>query len=620
MYDNALFYKLGRNVIVVILLKTGMRFCMNQWEIAKKNFIRMNFDKKMQVFLGVVIGIVMAICLIVSGVIFNNSMRSRAEVFSQSELDTMATTFGNSLESYKSITWALMMDEDIKYYLHKDELSGLDYVEATNRAKNTITSILNLQNNIHFISIVPENMDSYIYRSATIGLATSNFIEMYEDDYEAGIQSGKGTIKINYSNAYFKNERYSLNLYIPLYDTEHMVNELGLLCMSVEDGVVEQVLKREDQVLNSDVYLMTGDKKIVASSGGAMEIEEELRLKGMSGSCQTSNMIYYFQKVKNWDYYFVTAISKSTLYRDSYGGIAVITLFIIFLTGIFFFISNRLVSKEYRPLEEVVQNMEQVSNGNLTIRATEDKMGEDFRILAHGFNSMMDRIESLMEQVVTEQHQMDQIKFNALQSQIQPHFLYNALDCIHWQALSEGDRETSELIKALANYYRIFLSGGQDIIELSKEIEHIRNYLLIQNLRYDNIIESDIVVEDQYRSCKLPKLTLQPLIENSIYHGIKSKEGRKGKVRIRVTRQEEDIYILVEDNGTGMSEEEVEEMNRNLSKHEDATGYGVRNVNKRIELLFGQEYGLRYERNESGGISVWIRMPMKAEILYKGVL
>lgn len=580
----------------------------------------LNFDKKMQIFLALVISTVMIVCLLISGVIFSNSMNSKAQSFAQSEISMMTTTLADSLEQYKAITWALMMDENIKSYLHKDELALIDYSVATNRAKGTISSILNLQNNINFIGIVPRDKESYIYRSSNVGLTTSKFIDSYEEDYDRGIYAGKGTMKISYSDTYFKKGESSLNLYTPLYDTEHMINELGILCISIDDKIVSQISKRDERELKSDVYLVMQDKTVITSSDADGELAEELTLQGKRGTQQTFRTIYNYEKVNGWNYYIVLAIPKKALYRDSYGGTIMIAFLIICLSAIAFVISNRLIKKEYEPLNSVVRKMEQVSNGNLTIRATEDKMGEDFRILAHGFNSMMDRIESLMEQVVTEQHQMDQIKFNALQSQIQPHFLYNALDCIHWQALSEGDRETSELIKALANYYRIFLSGGQDIIELSKEIEHIRNYLLIQNLRYDNIIESDIVVENQYKSCKLPKLTLQPLIENSIYHGIKSKEGRKGKVRIRVTRQEEDIYILVEDNGTGMSEEEVEEMNRNLSKHEDATGYGVRNVNKRIELLFGQEYGLRYERNESGGISVWIRMPMKAEILYKGVL
>ena len=132
---------------------------------------------------------------------------------------------------------------------------------------------------------------------------------------------------------------------------------------------------------------------------------------------------------------------------------------------------------------------------------------------------MMDDINQLMIKNREEQHQLDQIRFNSLQSQIQPHFLYNTLDCIHWQASADGNKEVSDLIVALAAYYRICLSNGKDIIPLSVELEQIRYYLIIQNKRYGDIIHYENKVDEKYLGVLLPKLTLQPLVENSIYHG-----------------------------------------------------------------------------------------------------
>ena len=176
-----------------------------------------------------------------------------------------------------------------------------------------------------------------------------------------------------------------------------------------------------------------------------------------------------------------------------------------------------------------------------------------------------------MEQVKLEQHQLEQIRFNALQSQIQPHFLYNTLECIHWQAIAEGNKEISTMVKALAKYYRICLSKGHDVITIREEVEHIRNYMIIQNMRYDNIIRSEIVVESQVEESLIPKLTLQPLVENSIYHGMKVKEGKTGT-----------LYLTA-------------------YKNED-------------ELLFGEGYGLNYQKNDSGGVTVVIHLPYQTEI------
>lgn len=154
-------------------------------------------------------------------------------------------------------------------------------------------------------------------------------------------------------------------------------------------------------------------------------------------------------------------------------------------------------------------------------------MGEDFAKLAIGFNSMMDEIEVLMEQVKLEQHQLEQIRFNALQSQIQPHFLYNTLECIHWQAIAEGNKEISTMVKALAKYYRICLSKGHDVITLREEVEHIRNYMIIQNMRYDNIIGSEIVVESQVEK---PDTEADPAATGREFH-LSWNESKRGKNR-----------------------------------------------------------------------------------------
>ena len=208
-----------------------------------------------------------------------------------------------------------------------------------------------------------------------------------------------------------------------------------------------------------------------------------------------------------------------------------------------------------------------------------------------------------------EQEQMKRIELNSLQSQIQPHFLYNTLECIHWQAASDGNIEISTMVKALAQYYRICLSQGNDIIPIERELEHIKNYLIIQNMRYGDIIELNIDVPEQYRQVKIPKLTLQPLVENSIYHGIKVKEGRKGNIKIFTEQEGKDFFLIVCDNGEGMSEERVNYLNQQISEFDKNIGYGINNVNKRIELMFGKEYGLTFYRNPEAGIRVKIRLP-----------
>ena len=175
------------------------------------------------------------------------------------------------------------------------------------------------------------------------------------------------------------------------------------------------------------------------------------------------------------------------------------------------------------------------------------------------------------------------------------------------------------MVKAMAQYYRVCLSRGKEVIELSEELKHIRSYLIIQNMRYDNIIELEDRIPEEFYQVKIPKMTLQPLIENAIYHGIRVKEGEKGTVILSVRRTEKDVYILVEDSGTGMSQEEIEEMNRSISEYDETFGYGVRNVNRRIELMFGASYGLTFFKNAHGGVTVEIHLPQDAESEKRGM-
>ena len=344
------------------------------------------------------------------------------------------------------------------------------------------------------------------------------------------------------------------------------------------------------------------------------------RLNGDNANFRVMNNLYSYQKIGKWNYYLVSRIPLMNMYRDNIIVVVLLVFITVMITCFGLVICKKILKKTYEPLNYVAKEMKCVAEGKLDVRINMENVGTDFKQLAYGFNYMMEKINSLMEQVKSEQQQMNQIRFNSLQSQIQPHFLYNTLDCIHWQAMADGNEEISVLVKALAQYYRLCLSGGKDVIRLEQELEHVKNYLIIQNIRYDNIIASDIKVDESCMNILIPKLTLQPLVENSIYHGIKVKEGKKGKLWITVEKKEEEVYITVSDNGTGMTEEAIGDMNNSISEYDMDFGYGIRNVNKRIEILFGKEYGLHYEKNDLGGVTVIIHLPSRGVMEYEEVL
>lgn len=589
---------------------------MKKW---MEKISRWRFDKKMQLLVTVSIVSTTLIVLVISTVSSVTSMRQQSVELLQAQNNTMAENFKSSLDNYKALAVATVLDTSIQQYLKETD----DVDERSRRntnAYNMLASISNMHSDMNFIAVVGSKGEKYIYKGQKALVAT-RFSQVYSLDAQMCKTVQNSSIKMCFNNAYFDGNQYTLNIYFPVYDTNRVLGELGLLCMNFSDSTLEQVLNAEDSsslesaVLDTDGMLVsTRNREEIGK-----KVEYITQLKDRSGTFNQDGKLYLYQKVANWDFYMLSSVPTMELYKSSIRTIVLMAFIMLFLLTVSFIVVKRIISKVYRPLDKVVRKMDDVASGSLKTRINVEHMGEDFTKLALGFNSMMEEIQVLMEQVKMEQHQIEQIRFNALQSQIQPHFLYNTLECIHWQAMADGNEEISTLVKALAKYYRICLSGGHDVIPLKMELEHVRNYMIIQNMRYDNIIGCEFEVDGFAEETMIPKLTLQPLVENSIYHGIKVKEGKTGKVFVKVSGEGDVVHITLADTGTGMTEEQIGEMNQHLSEYDDSFGYGVRNVNKRIELLYGKEYGLHYKKNESGGVTVEILLPYTTEV-QEGIL
>lgn len=572
-------------------------------------------DKKMQVLVTTAIIVMTLIILAVSTISSVTSMKEKSIELLQTNNDTMSENYAASLEQYKALAIAIVMDDTVQSYLRCTSKRDPSYTGYANNAVNTMTSCQNMYPDMNFIGIVSYQMDDYLYKGIE-ALSSSDFQQVYAQDYQQCGAVRDGTIRIGFSNKYFKGDRYTLSVYFPIYDLNTIMMERGLLCMNFTNPVLEQIL--EDRSGNGrQTAVVQTDGTIIAdhdldSIGETVSYKE--KLVGSEGEFSWEGRLYIYQKVSDWNYYIVSSIENMELYAPSVRTIIIMTAILFFMVILSFFVIKGIISRVYRPLDQTVQKMDQVAAGSLDTRLNVESMGEDFQKLATGFNSMMEEILVLMEQVKMEQHQIEQIRFNSLQSQIQPHFLYNTLECIHWQAMADGNKEISTLVMALAKYYRICLSKGHDVIPLELEIEHMKNYLIIQNMRYDNIIGSEIQIEESCKETMIPKLTLQPLVENSIYHGIKVKEGKKGSVFLKAVREGDHVLIILADTGSGMTQAQIDAMNLQLSEYDESFGYGVRNVNKRIELLYGNDYGLYYLRNEFGGVTVEIQLPYTTEV------
>ena len=289
-------------------------------------------------------------------------------------------------------------------------------------------------------------------------------------------------------------------------------------------------------------------------------------------------------------------------------------LFIVFIIALILFIlaliNSYISSRITNPIKELEKSVGILEEGNLDVPVY---AGGSYEIqhLGKSIGDMAAQIRLLMKDIVTEHEAKRKQEFDTLQSQINPHFLYNTLDIIVWMIENEQKAEAVKAVTALARFFRISLSKGKSIITVRDELEHVRNYLMIQHMRFKNKFTYEIQAEDGVLELASLKLMLQPLVENAIYHGMEFMDG-DGEILLKVWKEEGDLYFSVIDNGLGMTEEQVGNLFTGAS-HVDSkrgSGIGVKNVNERIKLYFGEKYGLSIESEPDEGTTVKIHLPV----------
>jgi two-component system sensor histidine kinase YesM len=234
---------------------------------------------------------------------------------------------------------------------------------------------------------------------------------------------------------------------------------------------------------------------------------------------------------------------------------------------------------------------------------------EEVQLLSDGIESMVGHLKRQIERNTEQEKQRRRTELALLQAQINPHFLYNTLDTIIWLIESSEISEAVAMVSSLSNFFRFSLSRGQNVITLKEEQQHIRSYLEIQHMRYRDLMEYDIDIPEELDAYILPKLTLQPLVENALYHGIKIRR-RKGLIRVSGRAEDDHLILEVADDGCGMSEERLEEV-RSLLVEGKKEGFGLRTVHQRIQILFGTEYGLTFESTPDVGTRIFVKIPLQ---------
>ena len=396
---------------------------------------------------------------------------------------------------------------------------------------------------------------------------------------------------------------------------------MGVIIVDVDRAAIVELCRGVRMGETGCFSVATGEGRLIYSEGGGAEDLSPANRALVAGSSEGHFVqrvgrepeFFVFNTLPSSGWKIVGRVRLRELMKGAYQirslTLAVVLLCILFTIVLYFFISDALT----HPIRDLKQKMAQAEGGDLEVRA-ESRAADEIGGLAHGFNVMIAKLRELLARSIQEQEELAKSELKTLQAQINPHFLYNTLDAIVWMTEADRREEVVRMTKTLSSFFRIVLSKGEEWIHVREEFEHVESYLVIQRMRYRDILDYVIQLEEGIGECRILKLTLQPLVENAIYHGIKNKRAG-GRVQVSGRRLDgERLEFRVADDGCGFSPERLAQVRAALAAEgteaDRDSGFGLRNVNRRIQLYYGQSWGLSIDSRAGEGALVTVSLPV----------
>ncbi len=399
-----------------------------------------------------------------------------------------------------------------------------------------------------------------------------------------------------------------------IYDPSSVQKPLAILRIDIAADRVDAAVSRSTITQNGAVLLLDDGQILTSSSPDrAEQLSGSLPAAFADGWTEVNTSLGRFHVqsmiLEDCGWTLAAALPRDDIFRTSRELRLEMLVVVLLLTAAAYFLAYRLSHSIARRLYRLNDTMHAVEHGDVSARV-EPQGRDEIGQLMRSFSNMMTRIDTLMDEKLEQGQQIKALELKALQAQINPHFLYNSLDLINCTAIASNVPQISRMVNALARFYRLSLSRGREVIPLSDELKHAQLYVEIQNMRFENRVQVKWEIEPGVEQCSIIKIVLQPIIENAVIHGIFEREDKTGCLRIAAHRQQDDLIITVEDNGVGMDEAtRVANFSADASSANTKGGYGVRNINARLHLAYGPEYGLFCESEIGRGTCVTIRIP-----------
>ena len=492
------------------------------------------------------------------------------------------------------------------------KIDNRDVLSEKTAIRSYFDDVKSIKGEILSIALYDENGDLIVADST---FDTVNNDNVYETN---SFQNAINEPMINiFSGVGFENDRYAFTL--SRYMSFNRSENHGVALIEFDFTKIVRLIYQSDLGENGHIAIFDRDYNVVYSSLPELIDEDLIETKklvlgstGVTINHQSFNL--YISTITNTGWKVSVFTNNSQIYSVLYNFIIIVIITILLLSILYIFIVYVIVKQVTYPLYRLQAEMNKVKDLNYEVNRSKLKKGSKEIIqLDATFNEMMRRIRYLADKLLQEQENQRKSELKALQNQINPHFLYNTLDSIIYMIDKGENQKAEEMIVALSKFFRISISRGKAIIPLKDEVEHVRNYLLIQKIRFGDQFTYSINVDPSLYQYSCIKLILQPLVENAIEHGLNDNESG-GQIEIIGTQNESYIILKIKDNGYGISEDKLEQIYKSFHDDSIHQGVGLKNVYQRIKIYYGEEADIKIDSLFDEGTIISIYIPKKKAV------
>ena len=535
------------------------------------------------------------------------------------ELKQVDDAIVKKVENYYHASYVIQKSEDMMKVLESKNNTSIEGQYRDMWKMNSVLETAILPFFIEPISVYVD--DTMVYAGNNMTFCKMSELESYEE-YEWLKNSAKPYIWLPKEDVFdgISKQEECVSF---IRKIGNNTSPVGYMRVNIKTKDLQKELEKLINVDGEFAFLYGGRTKEIISStdkNAAEAIYPQLLLKEGNGNnwekIQDQNGKKYYickEAVASTDWISVSVLPASKFLEGIFRLLLLWIILIVLVSGLALYLASKFAGGITRRLNMLEENMGRLSKGEFEKMEEEEGDDEISNLIRH-YNKAINQMVMLYQNRYENMKKLKSAQLKILQSQINPHFLYNTLDLIHWEALEANAPRVSDITQALARFYRLSLNSGKEIVSMRDEINHVISYLELMNYKYKQMIHYEIELPEELYEYNIPKITLQPLIENAILHGLAERKELYGsEIEIYGWKEQEFIYLQIQDNGVGMSQQKIDsvlkkcessEYEKNFLQH----GYGIRNIHERLQLLYGTECGLEYKSTQGEGTAVIVKI------------